>query len=514
MAYQDFQHFISVLESLGELKRISTPVSPYLEITEITDRVIKQSGPALLFENPVGPLHRLGSPNPNSAILGHPSIHPDSAPKGERKYSIPVAINTMGSRKRMSLALSCNDFEEHAERIESLLNPTIPTGLLDSIRLFPHLFQELKNVPPQIVHSGICQEIVLKGDEIDLTQIPVLTCWPEDGGPFLTLPLVFTHDPSTGKRNVGMYRVQIFDSRTCGMHWQMHKTGAEHMESAKKQNKKLEVAVVLGGDPVYTFCSLAPLPSGIDEMLFAGFLRKEKAKLVKCKTVDLKVPADAEIVLEGFVDPTEKRLEGPFGDHTGYYSLAEDFPIFHVTCVTMRKKPVYPATIVGMPPMEDAWMGKAVERIFMPFIRMFLPEIVDMNLPVDACFHNMAFVSIKKNYPGHAFKVMNALWGTGQLAFSKMIFVFDEECNVQDIGEVLFRIGANSDPGRDLLLSRGPVDQLDHAAQYEGLGGKMGLDCTHKWPGENGFQRDYPKLVKMSEDVKKRVDHLWSQLGL
>ena len=514
MAYHDFQHFISVLESAGELKRILVPVSPYLEITEIADRVIKQAGPALLFENPEGPPHRLHTPNPKSAILGQASIHPDSVPQGYMKYAMPVAINTMGSRKRMSLALSCEDFEEHALRIESLLKPNIPTGLFDSIRLFPHLFQELKNVPPKTVRSGICQEIILQGDEIDLTKLPVLTCWPEDGGPFLTLPLVFTHDPNTGRRNVGMYRVQIFDSHTCGMHWQMHKTGKEHMKSAEEKKKKLEVAVVLGGDPAYTFCALAPLPPDIDEMLFAGFLRKENVKLVPCKTVDIKVPADAEIVIEGYVDPAEKRLEGPFGDHTGYYSLAEDFPVFHVTCVTMRQKPIYPATIVGVPPMEDAWMGKAVERIFMPFIRMFLPEIVDVNLPVDACFHNMAFVSIKKKYPGHAFAVMNALWGIGQLAFSKMIFIFDEDCNVQDIGQVLFRIGANSDPGRDLLLSRGPLDQLDHAAQYEGMGGKMGLDCTHKWPGENGFQRDYPKLIQMSEDVRKKVDDLWNQLGL
>jgi 4-hydroxy-3-polyprenylbenzoate decarboxylase len=286
------------------------------------------------------------------------------------------------------------------------------------------------------------------------------------------------------------------------------------MEAAGQKGQNIEVAVVLGGDPAYTFSALAPLPPGMDEMLFAGFLRRENIPLVPCKTINLKVPADAEIVLEGYVSPGERRVEGPFGDHTGYYSLAQDFPVFHVTCVTMREQPVYPATIVGVPPMEDGWMGKAVERIFMPLIQLTVPEIVDMNLPIEGCFHNIAFVSIRKKYPGHAFKVMHALWGLGQLAFTKMIYVFDEDCNVQDMGEVLFRIGANCDPQRDMILSRGPVDQLDHASQYEGLGGKVGFDCTHKWPGENGFSRPYPKRIQMSQDIQARIDTLWAQLGL
>jgi 4-hydroxy-3-polyprenylbenzoate decarboxylase len=311
-----------------------------------------------------------------------------------------------------------------------------------------------------------------------------------------------------------MYRVQVYDKNTCGMHWQMHKTGMRHMEEAGSQGRKIEVAVVLGGDPVYTFSAISPLPPGLDEMLFAGFLRRKNAELVKCKTVDIKVPADAEFVLEGYVDPSERRLEGPFGDHTGYYSLAEDFPVLHITCITRREKPVYPATIVGQPPMEDGWMGKAVERIFMPFIRLTTPEIVDMHLPVEATFHNMAFVSIKKKYPGHAYKVMNAIWGLGGLAFTKFVFIFDEDCNVQDLGEVLFRIGANCDPGRDTLHTRGPVDQLDHASIAEGFGGKIGFDCTHKWPGENGFNRDYPKLITMADDVVKKIDTLWPKLGL
>lgn len=515
MAYRDFQHFLQVLEQKGELKRISTPLSPTLEITEVADRVMKSNGPALLFENPQGRPHRTGTPSPKSAVMNQPSIHPEHNESSEViKYRFPVAINTMGSRKRMSMALSCDDFEEHAQRIAHLLKPELPKGPIEALKMLPKLLGEVKDIPPKSVSSGICQQIVMQGDEIDLTKLPILTCWPEDGGPFITLPLVFTYDPNTGKRNVGMYRVQLHDKNTCGMHWQMHKTGARHMESAGEKGKRIEACVVLGGDPAYTFSAISPLPPGIDEMLFAGFLRRERVSTVKAKTVDIQVPADAEIVLEGYVDPDERRLEGPFGDHTGYYSLAEDFPVFHVTCVTMREKAVYPATIVGRPPMEDGWMGKAVERIFLPMIQLTVPEIVDMNLPVEACFHNVAFVSIKKKYPGHAFKVMNAIWGLGGLAFTKFVFIFDEDTNVQDVGEVLFRLGANCDPGRDALFSRGPVDQLDHASVAEGFGGKIGFDCTHKWPGENGFSRDYPKLITMADDVKKKIDGLWGSLGL
>ncbi|HZH99033.1 MAG TPA: menaquinone biosynthesis decarboxylase, partial [Fimbriimonadaceae bacterium] len=424
------------------------------------------------------------------------------------------AINAMGSRKRMSLALSCEDFEEHADRIRHLLKPELPKGPIETLKKLPQLFGELKSVPPKTTSSAPCQEVVMQGEEVDLTKLPVLTCWPEDGGPFITLPLVFTFDPETGKRNVGMYRMQLYDRNTCGMHWQMHKTGMRHMEAAGAQGKRIEVAVALGGDPAYTFSAISPLPPGLDEMLFAGFLRRENARLVKCKTVNISVPADAEIVLEGYVDPAERRLEGPFGDHTGYYSLADEFPVFHVTCVTTRRNAVYPATIVGIPPMEDGWMGKAVERVFLPMIQLTVPEIVDMNLPVEATFHNVAFVSIKKKFPGHAYKVMNAIWGLGGLAFTKMVFIFDEDCNVQDFGEVLFRIGANCDPGRDTLHTRGPVDQLDHASMAMGFGGKIGFDCTHKWSGENGFNRDYPKLIKMAEDVRARIDELWPRLGL
>ncbi len=515
MAYRDFQEFLKTLESKGELKRISEPVSPYLEVAEIADRVMKANGPALIFENPVGPPHRLGTRDPMSAVLGHGSIHQggDSG-ASPLHYEHPVAINTMGSRKRMSLALSCEDYEEHAERIAHLLQPELPKGKIATLQKGLEMLGEIRGVPPKEVSNGICQQIMMQGDEVDLTKLPVLTCWPEDGGPFITLPLVFTHDPNTGKRNVGMYRVQVFDRNTCGMHWQMHKTGMRQMEDAGALGRKIEVCVVLGGDPAITFSAISPLPPGIDEMLFAGFLRRESVRLVKAKTVDVMVPADAEVVIEGYVDPSERRLEGPFGDHTGYYSLAGQFPVLHVTAVTMREKAVYPATIVGVPPMEDGWMGKAVERIFLPMIRLTVPEIVDMNLPVEATFHNMAFVSIRKKYPGHAYKVINAIWGLGGLAFTKFVFIFDEDCDVQNLQEVIFRIGANCDPGRDTLLTKGPVDQLDHASQHEGFGGKMGFDCTHKLPGENGFSRDYPKLIKMAPDVVSRVDAMWPRLGL
>ncbi len=515
MAYRDFQHFLDVLAEKGELKRVEEPVSPALEITEVADRAVKAGGPALLFSNVVGAAPRLGTPDSQSAVMGHDSIHVPADAGGEaRRYEMPVTINAMATRRRMSLALGVEDFEEHAERIRELLKPEVPKGPLEALKRLPQLLAEVKGVPPKTVAGAPCQEVVLRGAEVDLTRLPVLTCWPEDGGPYITLPLVFTNDPNTGKRNVGMYRLQVFDRNTTGMHWQMHKTGARHMEAAAKLGRPIEVAVALGGDPACTYAATSPLPPGIDEMLFAGFLRRERVRMVRCKTVDIAVPADAEIVLEGYVDPTERRLEGPFGDHTGYYSLAGEFPVFHVTCMTMRERPVYPATIVGQPPMEDGWLGKATERIFLPMIQLMVPEIVDVNLPVEGCFHNVAFVSIRKKYPGQAYKAMNAIWGLGGMAFTKFVFVFDDDCDVQDVGQVLFRLGANCDPARDALHSRGPLDQLDHSSLAEGFGGKLGFDCTHKWPGENGFNRSQPKLVTMADDVKAKVDALWSRLGL
>jgi 4-hydroxy-3-polyprenylbenzoate decarboxylase len=481
--YKDFQHFLQTLEAKGELKKVTHPISPSLEMTEIADRCMKMpgGGPAILFENPQG-------------------------------HEIPVAINTMGSKRRMAMALGVNDVNEIAEELSDMLQPDIPAGILEKIKAI-RKFARFAKVPPKTVTSGICQEVILQNEEVNLNRLPIMKCWPEDGGAFITLPLVFTHDPNTGKRNVGMYRMQVYDRNTTGMHWQMHKVGAEHMRKASEKKQNIEVAVALGGDPAYIFSAIAPLPPAIDEMLFAGFLRRESAKLVKAKTVDIKVPADAEIVLEGYVDPQEKRVEGPFGDHTGYYSLADHFPVFHITCMTMREKPVYPSTIVGIPPMEDAYMGGAVERIFLPLIRLTLPEIVNIHLPPEACFHNMVFVSIRKRYPGHAYKVMNALWGLGQLMFSKFIFVFEDDVDVQNIQDVLFRIGANCDPERDSLVVRGPVDQLDHATNMVGFGGKIGFDCTHKWPSE-GFSREWPGLIKMSEEIKQKVDKIWHELNI
>lgn len=481
--YSDFQAFLRALESAGELRTISHSISPYLEITEIADRCMKMpnGGPALLFERPTG-------------------------------HSIPVAINAFGSEKRTAMALGVSDVREIADELEQTLKPEIPAGILAKLGALKKLARFAGAVPKSAA-NGICHDVVIQGSDIDLTTLPILTCWPQDAGPFITLPMVFTHDPNTGKRNVGMYRIQIYDKNTTGMHWQMHKVGAEHERLAREKRQNIEACIVLGGDPAYTFSAIAPLPPGIDEMMFAGYLRRESVKLVRAKTVDVKVPADAEIVIEGYVDPSERRVEGPFGDHTGYYSMPEPFPVFHATCVTMREKPVYPATIVGIPPMEDAYLGKAVEKIFLPLIRLTVPEILDMNLPVEACFHNMAFVKIKKRYPGHAYKVMNALWGLGQLMFTKFIFVFEEDVNVHDLRDVIFRIGANCDPARDSLIVRGPLDHLDHACSEVGFGGKIGFDCTHKVAAE-GYGREWPPLITMSDEVKRRVDSMWSELAL
>ncbi len=485
MAYRDFQEFLSVLEGVGELKRIAQPFDPYLEITEIADRVMKQpnGGKALLFERPTA-------------------------------KTVPLAINVFGSRKRMSMALGVGDIEEVAEEIASLLKPEVPQGFVNSMReLLPKLGVLSKMPPRHDKGDGRCQEVVLQGSDIDLDKFPILHCWPQDGGRYITLPLVFTHDPNNGKRNVGMYRIQVFDKRTTAMHWQLHKVGAEHARISAEQRKKIDVAVVLGGDPALTYSATAPLPPGIDEMLFAGFLRKKPVHLVQAKTVDVEVPEDAEIVIEGKIDPLKLRREGPFGDHTGYYSLADDYPALEVTAITHRKEPVYPTTIVGRPPMEDGWLGKATERIFLPLLKLTVPEVVDMSLPLEGIFHNIVFVSIKKRYPGHAFKVMHALWGLGQAMFSKMIFVFDDDVDVQNTQECLWRLGNNIDPERDMCVVRGPIDVLDHSSRSLGFGSKVGFDCTRKLPAE-GFQREWPDVIEMSPEVKTKIDSIWSKLGL
>ena len=485
MAYRDFQEFLEVLEREGELKRISQPIDPYLEITEVADRVMKMpgGGPALLFERPTA-------------------------------KSIPLAINVFGSQKRMSMALGVSDLEEIATEIADLLKPEVPQGFVRSMKeLLPKLGVLAKMPPRHAKGEGRCQEVVLTGDDIDLDKFPILHCWPQDGGRYITLPLVFTHDPNNGKRNVGMYRVQVFDKRTTAMHWQMHKVGAEHARISAEQRKKIDVAIVLGGDPALTYAATAPLPPGIDEMLFAGFLRKKPVTLVKAKTVDVEVPEDAEIVIEGQIDPLELRMEGPFGDHTGYYSLADMYPVLHITAITHRKNPVYPATIVGRPPMEDGWLGKATERLFLPLLKLTLPEVVDLNLPVEGIFHNIALVSIKKRYPGHAFKVMHAMWGLGQAMFTKMILVFDADVDVQDVKECLWRLGNNIDPERDMCMVRGPIDVLDHSSRALGFGSKVGFDCTRKLPAE-GFTREWPDVITMSPEVQSRIDSIWSKLGL
>ncbi|AEF94441.1 menaquinone biosynthesis decarboxylase, SCO4490 family [Desulfotomaculum nigrificans CO-1-SRB] len=480
MAYQDLRDYLRTLESKGLLKRIKTEVSADLEITEISDRVVKAGGPTLLFEN-------------------------------VRGYQMPVVTNLMGTLEHMKLALQVDDLDDIGRQmLEFLQPPELPTGFIDKLKALPKLAQ-LSSFLPKIVRTGPCKEVVIK-DKPSLAALPVLKCWPQDGGPFITLPLVFTKDPETGRRNVGMYRMQVYDEITTGMHWHMHKDGAENHRKQKRQNKPLEVAVALGADPACIFSAVAPLPPGIDEMLLAGFLRKEPVELVKCETVDIEVPARAEIILEGYVDPEETRLEGPFGDHTGYYSLADYYPVFHLTCITHRKNPIYPATIVGKPPIEDNFIGKAIERTFLPLLKLQLPEIVDMNMPPEGVFHNCVIVSIKKRYPGHAKKVMSALWGMGQMMFAKLIIVVDDHVNVQNPSEVAWRVFNNIDPRRDVMMVDGPLDALDHSSPMPFYGSKMGIDATKKWPAE-GHNREWPDDIEMSEEIKSLVDRKWQSYG-
>lgn len=479
MAYRDLRDFIERLEAAGELKRIKTSISPDLEIAEVADRVMKSDGPALLFENPTG-------------------------------YDVPVLINAFGSKKRMAMALGVDDVDEISARIEEMVKLDPPKGFIDKIKMLPSLV-ELSASFPKTVRSGECQEVVLKSDKVSLDKFPILKCWPGDGGPFITLPLVFTKDPVTGVRNVGMYRMHVYDSRTTGMHWHAHKVGARHYAAYERLGRRMEVGVALGGDPAITYSATAPLPEDFDEMVFAGFLRKKPVEMVKCVSIDVEVPVDAEIVLEGYVEPGERRVEGPFGDHTGYYSLADDYPVFHITAITHRKNPIYPATIVGKPPMEDCWIAKATERIFLPLIKTQLPELVDMNLPVEGVFHNLAIVSIQKRFPGHAQKVMHALWGLGQMMFTKIIVVVDEDVDVQNMHDVLWRIGNNIDPKRDVSFVEGPVDVLNHASPVPNYGSKMGIDATKKLAGE-GFTREWPPEIEMSAEVKRKIDGIWEQV--
>ncbi len=481
MAYSDLRDFISKLENEGELVRIRHPVSPELEVTEITDRAVKSGGPALFFENVVG-------------------------------SDVPILTNQFGTMRRMALALGVDDIDSIAREIESMLNAELPGSFLEKLKALPKLAR-LAKAFPKTVRSAPCQEVVKEGSEASLGFLPILKCWPGDGGRFITLPMVFTKDPKTGSRNVGMYRMHVYDEQTTGMHWHVHKVGARHYAEYERRNQRMEVAVALGGDPAITYAATAPLPEDFDEMIFAGFLRKEPVRLVKCKTIDQEVPADAEIVLEGYVDPHERRLEGPFGDHTGYYSPKEYYPVFHITCITHRRDLIYPATVVGKPPMEDCFLAKATERIFLPLLRAQLPEIVDINLPIEGVFHNLAFVSIRKRYPMQARKVMHALWGLGQMMFTKILVILDEDVDVQNTAEVLWRIGSNVDPKRDVVFVEGPVDALDHASPQPLHGSKMGIDATRKLRDE-GHPRQWPEQISMDPRIVARVDAIWEELGI
>lgn len=482
MAYTDLRDFIKALEKNGELKRIPFEVDPYLEITEFADRSVKRNGPALLFEKP----------------------------RGSR---IPVLINAFASMRRMEIALGVQNIDEIAARITEFLEMRMPEGIVGKLKMLPKL-AEVGAFFPKVVSSGPCKEVIRK-ENFSLSEFPILHCWPKDGGRFITLPMVFSQNPDTGKRNCGMYRMQVYDDRTTGMHWQTHKQGAEHYRRLMKEGKKtrMEVAVAIGADPATMYSAILPLPPDLDEMMIAGFLRSKPVEMVRCETVDLEVPAHAELVLEGYVELGELRTEGPFGDHTGFYSLEDEYPVFHVTCVTHRKDPIYATTIVGPPPMEDFYMGKAIERIFLPLMRMQLPEVRDICMPAEGVFHNLILVSIRKSYPGHARKVMHAIWGLGQAMFSKCIVVVDEDVNVQDVREVAWKALNNIDPERDIEFVMGPIDSLDHASRLPNYGSKMGVDATRKWPGE-GFTRPWPEVIRMTPEVQRRVDELWKKAGL
>lgn len=520
MAYRNLREFIARLDREGELRRIAEPVDVDLEITEITDRVSKAGGPALLFERP------------RSARDG-------------RNYSVPLLINTLGSKRRLELALDAGSIEEVAGRIDELLDTKPPAGLIDKLRMLPKL-AELGSFFPRTVASGPSQEVIER-ETLSLAQFPVMKCWPQDGGRFITWPMVITRSPRTGRRNVGCYRMQIFDERTTAMHWQIHKGGAEHFRALSRMAsgeaaaavarvsspatsrsassgagedtratagaRRMDVAVAIGADPVTMLSGILPLPEDLDEFLFAGFLRREAVELVKCQTVDLEVPAEAEIVLEGYVDLDDMRTEGPFGDHTGYYTLPDTFPAFHLTCITRRCDPVYVSTIVGPPPMEDYWMGHAVERLFLPLMRRQMPEVIDMHMPAEGVFHNLMIVSIRKRYPGHARKVMNAIWGLPGAMFTKCIVVVDDDVDVHNLREVAWKALNHIDPERDIQFTLGPVDQLEHASRLPNFGSKMGIDATHKWASE-GFARPWPDEIKMDEVTKNKIDELWKRLGL
>ena len=480
MSFKNLKEFIIALEKAGELKRVTVEANPYLEITEITDRMSKTSGPALLFEK-------------------------------TKDSGFPLLINAFGSFRRMEMALNTSSLDDIGKRIETLIKMQPPSGLFEKIKLLLTL-KEIADFIPKKVKRGPCQERVFDSKSALLDMLPILTCWPSDGGPFITLPIVITKDPETGIQNLGMYRMHKYDKATTGMHWQYNKDGTRHFDKYKNMGKRMEVAVALGGSPAVTYAASAPLPPDIDELMLAGFLNSGPVEIVKGQTVDLYVPAESDFIIEGYVDPNEERMEGPFGDHTGFYSAADMYPVFHVTCITCRNDAVYPATIVGKPPMEDCYMAKATERIFLPIIKMILPEIKDIELPIEGVFHNCALVSIDKRYAGQAKKVINALWGLGQFSSTKFIAVFDKDIDLRDSGTVLWKLLNNVDPGRDLIFSQGPLDALDHSASYANFGGKMGIDATRK-TREEGMGREWPEEITMSDQIKALVDRRWKEYG-
>src|ERR1017187_4388127 len=520
MAFDSFRDFVNALDRAGELKRISQPVATELEITEIADREMKSpgGGKALLFEKPT--VNGVVSP-------------------------FPVAINTLGSHKRMAMSMGANSVDEVANELGALMKAKPPTGFREAIKLLGQAL-DLRHAKPKTVKSGPCKDVIQKFDappsrkepwpaapdivgqasrlspsssenEIrdrrdacpTLANLPILKCWPLDGGRFITLPCVVTKDPDTGERNVGMYRIQIYDDKTTGMHWQLQKVAARHGRRYYEKGERMPVAIFIGGDPMFPFAATAPLPDGLDEFLLAGYLRKKSVEMIKCETNDLEVPANADFVIEGYIDPTEPlRDEGPFGDHTGYYTLPEPYPVFHVTAITHRKDAVYPATIVGIPPMEDFYIGGASVKLFLPIFQMNFPEIVDLALPAEGVFHNLVFVSIKKTYPMQAYKIMHGLWGMGQMMFTKYIVVVDAGVNVHNTSEVLFHLTANTDPQRDSIFTKGPADVLDHATSEMAIGTKLGIDATRKLPGE-GSKRPWPPLIKMDESTRKKIDALF-----
>jgi len=478
----DLQTLVQECEQRGWLHRIRVPVDPALEITEIADRTTKAGGPALLFENVKG-------------------------------SSIPLLINTFGTRERMCLALGCSDFAQIADRVRDIIRPQIPATFIQKIRKLPELAQ-LGSLPPKTVRRGVCQEVV-HTDDADLFTLPALHCWPDDGGRYITFGAIFSKDPETGERNVGMYRVQLFEPQLAAMHWHVHHDGARHFRKYKRLGQRMPLAIALGGPAVLPYAATCPLPPGIDECLFAGFLQQGPLELVRCVSQpDIEAPASAEIVIEGYIDPAEDLiLEGPFGDHTGFYSLADNYPRFHVTAITHRSNPVFPATIVGKPPQEDYWLGKATERIFLPLLQMLIPDLIDYDLPMFGCFHNCAFVKIRKEYPFHARKVMHAVWGAGQMALTKIIVVVDEHVDVHNQDEVLFQLCSNVDPRRDIVTADGPLDILDHAAPVCGAGSKLGIDATKKIPGE-GQVRAWPDELEMPAEIRELVTRRWADYGL